>query len=204
MGQHTASAICPFCIPSIPLDPSKPHHFLAHIGAHILNDSVLTSTEPCGLCGSPSPNCQYYLTKGKGSAGQMKIDYRASRACPNLAVTFNYGVAKTSKKTAPCSNVPIRCPICPQNAPAIWKYTAKYHFINLHPAAQLERYKDLWKISKSEMKAMKEVWKNRKQIPKTRGPNKKKGIELGALVISDAHTTPLARRYVPNSITVFN
>ncbi|KAK0452005.1 uncharacterized protein EV420DRAFT_1274042, partial [Desarmillaria tabescens] len=190
---------CPFCIPSIPLDPLKPHSLLAHIGAHILNESDLPSTEPCGLCGSPSPSCQYYLTRSTKGSTRTKIDYHTSRGCRNLAVRFNYSVAKVSKESAPCSNVPIRCPICPPNAFAIWKYNAKYHFINQHPTVQLDRYKDLWNITESEMKAMKEVWKNRTQIPKTRGPKKKKG-GLGTLVMSKTHTISLVQRCVLNSI----
>ncbi|KAK0436202.1 hypothetical protein EV421DRAFT_1716061, partial [Armillaria borealis] len=186
-----AGAICPFCVPSVPLDPSKPHRFLEHIGAHILNKSVLPSTEPCGLCGLPSSSCQFYLTKGKGSGGQMKTDYRASRGCPNLGVRFKYGIAKISRKTAPCSNVPFRCPICPENAPAIWKYMAKYHFMNHHPATKLDRYAALWTITNGELKAMNKVWKNRKKVMRTRGPNKRKKSVLGVLVISDVHTTAI-------------
>ncbi len=85
----------------------NPIAFLAHIGAYILNKLVLPMTEPCGLCGSPSPSCQFHLMKGKCSSRQPKIDYRASRGCPNLVVTFKYGVVRLSMKIAPCSNVPI-------------------------------------------------------------------------------------------------
>lgn len=180
-------------MPSTSLDPHKPHTFLAHIGAHILNKSVLPSTEPCGLCGSPAPLCQFYLAKGKGTYGQTKVDYSTSRGCPNLAVSFKYGVTMNSTRTAPCSNVPILCPLCPKNSPAIWKYTAKYHFMNHHPAAQLDQWKDLWRISKGEITAMREVWKKRKEVPKTRSKTKKKG-DLGDLVISEAHSIAALKR----------
>ncbi|KAK0439028.1 uncharacterized protein EV420DRAFT_1735716 [Desarmillaria tabescens] len=39
-----------------------------------------------------------------------------------------------------------------------------------------------------------QVWKKRRAVPKTRGPNKKKKVDLGALVISEAHTTSIVRR----------
>ncbi len=188
--------VCPSCIPTIALDPSKPHSFLAHIGAHILKKSVIPSTEPCGLCLSPSPLCQFYLTKGKGAQGQMKIDYGSSRGCPNLAVTFKYAVAAASSKSSPCSNVPIRCPLCPSNSPAIWKYTAKYHFMNRHPAAELGRWEHLWSVSDAEHAAMDVVWKDCKKVKQTRGISKHKKNDLGPLVISETHSTRLSCRYV--------
>lgn len=190
----TTDTVCSSCVPSIPLDPSKAHRFLAHMGAHILKNSVSPSTEPCGLCLAPSPLCQFYLTKGRGAQGQTKIDYTTSRGCVNLGVTFKYAVAAAPTKTAPCSNVPLRCPLCPPNHPAIWKYTARYHFLNRHPAADLNQWKHLWQISSAEKAAMDVVWDERRKVPTSRGKNKRKKDDLGPLVISEAHSSRLARR----------
>ncbi|KAK0444290.1 uncharacterized protein EV420DRAFT_1648982 [Desarmillaria tabescens] len=186
--------VCSSCVPSVPLDPSRAHHFLAHMGAHILKSSVSPATEPCGLCLAPSSLCQFYLTKGKGAQGQTKIDYSSSRGCPNIGVTFKYGIAVASTKTAPCSNVPLRCPLCPPNHPAIWKYMARYHFLNQHPAADLNQWKHLWEISSAEKAAMDKVWDERKKVPMPRGKNKRKKDVLGPLIISEAHSSRLARR----------
>ncbi|SJL18192.1 uncharacterized protein ARMOST_21770 [Armillaria ostoyae] len=191
LGMDT---ICSSCVPSIPLDPARPHHFLAHIGAHILRNSVSPSTEPCRLCLAPAPLCQFFLTKGKGSQGPTKIDYSTSRGCLNLAVTFKYRIAAASTKTAPCSNVPIQCPLCPPNHPAIWKYSAKYHFMSRHPVADLNQWKHLWEISRAERTAMDKVWDERRKVPKLKGKNKQKKDDLGPLRVSEAHSSRLARR----------
>ncbi|PBK91771.1 hypothetical protein ARMGADRAFT_931685 [Armillaria gallica] len=190
--QHLDLAIdtvCLSCVLSVPLDLSKPYNFLAHMGMHILKSSVSPATEPCGLCLVPSPLCQFYLTKGKGAQGQMKIDYSSSRGCSNLGVTFKYSVAAASTKTAPCSNVPLRCPLCPSNHPAIWKYMARHHFLNWHPAADLNQWKYLWQISSAEKAAMDKMWDERRKVLMPWGKNKCKKDDLGALIISEAHSS---------------
>lgn len=164
------------------------------MGVHILKNSVSPSTEPCGLCLAPSPLCQFYLTKGRSTQGQTKIDYTASHGCANLGVTFKYAVAAASTKTVPCSNVPLHCPLCPPNHLVIWKYTAHHHFLNRHPATDLNQWKHLWEISSAEKAAMDVVWDERRKVPISRGKNKCKKDELGPLVISEAHSSCLARR----------
>ncbi|KAK0493956.1 hypothetical protein EDD18DRAFT_1077900 [Armillaria luteobubalina] len=181
---------CSSCVPSIPLDPTKPHFFLAHMGTHILKNSVSPSTEPCGLCLAPSPMCQFFLSKGKGARGQTRINYSKSRGCPDIGVTFKYMIAATSSKTSPCSNIPISCPLCPPNYPAVWKYSMRHHFMNRHPAVDLTKWKHLWELSRAEIAAMDKVWEERRKVPKPKGKNKKGG--LGPLIISEAHSMRLA------------
>lgn len=123
------SFVCPRCTPEITLDESQPQRVLTHIGAHVLHDNTLDlSTEPCGLCLRPSNICKFYLSKGKGSNGNTKVDKTRTQGCPNM-VSFAYNVAAESTKTSPCSNVPITCPLCPSASPAIWRYNARGHFI---------------------------------------------------------------------------
>ncbi|PBK68450.1 hypothetical protein ARMSODRAFT_1040015 [Armillaria solidipes] len=99
-------------------------------------------------------------------------------------------IVAASTKTAPCSNIPLRCLLCPPNHPAIWKYTARHHFLNRHPAAELNQWKHLWQISSTEKAAMDKVWDERRKVPMPWGKNKHKKDELGALIISEATPCP--------------
>ena len=79
-GLNTSS--CPQCSPTVALDLSQGQRILEHIGAHILNNpGVDWSMELCGLCLHPMPLCQFFLTKGKGAHGSLKINQKLSRGC---------------------------------------------------------------------------------------------------------------------------
>jgi len=94
---------CPRCSPTqaVILDLTQGQRVLEHIGAHILYDpgAIHAKDTLCGLCLRPSPLCQFFLTKGKGTNGNR--------------------VAAESTASSPCSNVPIQCPICAKSEPAI-------------------------------------------------------------------------------------
>ncbi|KAF8057382.1 hypothetical protein FPV67DRAFT_1723969 [Lyophyllum atratum] len=135
-----ASDVCPSCSPEVTLDVSQPQRVLAHIGAHILNDSsVDRTTEPCGFCLRPSALCRFFLTKGKGAHGSIKIDKTRSQSCPNM-LNFTYAIVSESKPSSPCFNVSISCPLCPKTSPAVWQYNWKHHFASAHPAASFANY----------------------------------------------------------------
>jgi hypothetical protein len=185
--------MCPKCSPAVTLDETKGQRFLSHIGAHVLHDSTLDrSSEPCGLCLRPSPMCQFYLKKGKSAKGRLKINYAASKGCPNL-ITFSYNVAAESSKSSPCSNVPLRCPLCSSGDPAVWRYNMKYHFQLAHPSASLPTYQELWSLTNFEKSQMAAIWKDRHKVTVKR--RKTKGKHLPAsLEISKAHSSRLAFR----------
>ncbi|KAF8064367.1 hypothetical protein FPV67DRAFT_1699246 [Lyophyllum atratum] len=159
-----ASDVCPSCSPEVTLDVSQPQQVLAHIGAHILNDSsVDRTTEPCGFCLRPSALCRFFLTKGKGAQGSIKIDKTQSQSCPNM-LNFTYTIASESKPSSPCSNVPISCPLCPKTSPAVWQYNWKHHFASAHPAASFANYSSTAEHTNFEKFEMKRVWDDRRNI----------------------------------------
>lgn len=171
-------------------------HIISHAGSHTLNDpNVNRSSEPCGLCLSPAPICRIFLRKGKGAGSGLQINCAAS-SCPNL-VNFSYAKASKSTQTSPCSNVPLLCPLCPKDAPAVWRYNMKYHLMNTHPHAPLPKYQQLWMLSNFEISEMLKIWNDRRKTTK-----KRKQKNPPALLISEAHSSRLASQYVPFSLSL--
>lgn len=103
-----------------------------------------------------------------------------------------------STTSSPCSNVPIKCPLCSYDAPAVWHYNMKNHFTRAHPSAEPSKYKTLWTLDNFEKEEMKKVWAARLKVPVKR--NKKPNTP--ALVISQAHSSRLALRYVKKSLVL--
>ncbi len=175
---------CPGCKQDL---PSTPQRVLEHMGAHILFDpKVLPTSEPRGLCLKPSPACVFYLTKSKGTKGNLKINYATSK-CSN-SMEFNYGVAQVSGSSNPCSNVPSPCPFCPNSASAVWMYNMKEHIRTKHLYVNLSEHAQVWRILESEKAAMKQIWSTRKNVKKSRKSKKAKPT----LEISEAHSSRLA------------
>ena len=90
-----------------------------------------------------------------------------------------------SSKSAPCSNVPIHCPLCPLldsgSPPTIWKYSVMYHLAECHtdpdsPPTKIpgQLVVDSW-ISAQEESWMgvdaEETarWRNKNEVPDTDG-----------------------------------
>jgi hypothetical protein len=176
------ASVCTACTPTADLDLTKPQRVLEHMGAHILFDPGVDRLEmPCGLCLRPSNVCQYFLLKGKGSKGNPRVDMERSAGCRRL-VNFQWGKAAVSDKNAPCSNVPLFCPLCPK---VVWRYNLEYHLKTVHTPDMVVRYADICEIPDDEMDAMEHIWDKRHKRPAKR--RKRKGVP--ALVISEAHTT---------------
>jgi hypothetical protein len=59
--------VCPARVRKpVPLDFTRPHEVLKHMGAHILFDPQYHQvSEPCGLCLTPSPNVSFRDYEGK-------------------------------------------------------------------------------------------------------------------------------------------
>ncbi|KAF8962900.1 hypothetical protein BDZ97DRAFT_1662289 [Flammula alnicola] len=182
---------CPKCSPPTELDLSQGQRVLEHIGAHILFDSTVNQSWPvCGLCLRPSPLCQFFVKKGKGAKGSDKINEKLSKGCL-VKMKYSYRIAAESSPSSPCSNVPIQCPICPKDDPAIWRYFFKAHFKNKHSAELVSKYEHLWKLTKFELDQMRKIWAKpyHKQVKRA---NKKKA----PLVISEDHRGRIPGRWV--------
>ena len=184
---------CPRCSPTVILDLTQGQRVLEHIGAHILYDPGVIHAKDilCGLCLRPSPLCQFFLTRGKGANGNLRVNSEMSRGCL-VNVNYSYRVAAESTASSPCSNVPIQCPICAKSEPAIWKYFMKAHFSekhkNLHP---FPKHEHLWQVSDFELSEMKNIWEKRSKVTAKRT----KKTNVPPLLISDTHHARIPSRY---------
>src|ERR1700678_4026763 len=111
----------------------------------------------------PLPLCQFYVAKGKGAHGKLRINQKISKGCL-IKVNYSYSVAAESTASSPCSNLPVHCPICPKTDPAVWKYFMKVHFEEKHKALNLTKYEHLWKLSTFEGSEMRKIWAKRGKI----------------------------------------
>ncbi|KAH6911154.1 hypothetical protein BKA70DRAFT_1460353 [Coprinopsis sp. MPI-PUGE-AT-0042] len=175
---------CSNCDPPHPLDAGQGQRVLEHMAAHIRHDpKVKVVDEPCGLCLRPSPQCRIYLKKGKGAKGGWTVDQRCS-LCKNL-VHFYYGIAAVSSASSPCTNVPVTCPLCSKDDPAVWKYNLGVHFANVRPHhASDPTYSNMWGIGNSEKLALKKLWKDRRSLPAVR-----RKADTYQVVVSDTHAS---------------
>ena len=175
---------CPRCSPTITLDLSQGQRVIEHIGAHILYDpAVIQSIEPlCGLCLRPSQLCQFYLAKGKGTNGNLRINQKTSKGCL-VKMKYSYGIAAESTTSSPCSNVPIHGPICPNADPAIWKYFMRLHFDERHKTLDITKYEYLWRLSKFERSEMKKIWVKQGKVTTKRTKKSK----APPLIVSESH-----------------
>ncbi|KAH9170291.1 hypothetical protein EDB89DRAFT_2190372 [Lactarius sanguifluus] len=163
---------------------------LEHMGAHILHDGLLDSSEElCGLCLRPALMCQIYLRKARGTAGSFSVDRKKSK-CINMT-HFNYATASTSSEASPCSNVPIICPRCPDDSPAVWTYSLHAHFREQHRIQSPDNFPITICLSQSEKDGMRKVWNSRFKAQKQR---KTKPKNIPSLVVSEAHRAQLYLR----------
>ncbi|KAH9177425.1 hypothetical protein EDB89DRAFT_1844866, partial [Lactarius sanguifluus] len=184
MGDLDGQANCPRCVPSVKLDQKNAQRVLEHIGAHILYDTALnTSEERCGLCLRPASMCPIYLTKGRGVGGRVSVDLSKSK-CPNL-VRFNYKNASQSSERSPCSNVPVVCSLCQPGSPAVWTYCLHSHYRTRHEINSTDYFPNRVELSQSERDGMKQVWAAR--FNKRKSYFSKKKTRKTPLVISEAH-----------------
>lgn len=137
---------------------------------------------PCGFCLRGESACIIFLT----NQADPQIDTKKSH-CPRL-VKFKYRPASESMATSPCSNVPIPCPACPHQAPAIWKYNLKTHLQLAHSEIPLDRYQKHWELSGAELYGMQELWQ---RIQSSRMTNKKRNPKKKILV-SEGHASRIA------------
>ncbi|KAF8330036.1 uncharacterized protein EI90DRAFT_2996770 [Cantharellus anzutake] len=172
---------CPECHALLETTPK----LLTHIAAHILYDpKVDRSCEPCGLCLLPNPLCKFVLKRSKGAPA---IDFTKS-SCPRIT-KFSYGPASTASSTNPCSNVPLKCPRCPKDSSAVWKYNMEAHYHSKHypirPSSEFQ-------VTDFEAEGLKVVWNGRHTANRAEMRRRK---QLPAhFNISDAHSSRVALR----------
>jgi hypothetical protein len=136
---------CPRCLPTVTLDLCR------------IYCMILPSFDQSSLCLRQSQLCQFYLTKGRGANGNLRINQKTSKGCL-VKMNYSYGIAAESTASSPCSNVPIYCPICPKTDPAIWKYFMKVHFEEKHKTLDLTKYEHLWRLSNFKKFEIKKIW----------------------------------------------
>ena len=149
-GQHISrqECRCPWC-PNLPLSVQKPTLLVTHMGMHILHNPAVRGThDPCGFCLKPSNICSIKVTKGKGRKGGQTVSVGESR-CQNASKLL-ITTASRYKDNSPCTNHPLKCPLCQHNTPFVWKYNLKSHITRAHPTATLDDYKEHWHISSAK------------------------------------------------------
>ncbi|ESK82251.1 hypothetical protein Moror_15507 [Moniliophthora roreri MCA 2997] len=192
--EKAANNKCPSCSPKVELNTKNAQSVLAHMGAHVLFDNKTTprTGQHCGFCLRPWPVCSIYLGKWKGSAGGVFIDMKRS-TCGNL-LKLLYATAQKCTQSSPCTNIPIQCPLCPNDL-TVFKYNFPEHFATKHPTVAPAGYQSLWAITDIEKELMHDIWKGRHQVVKRRKGKKKSGPPLP---ISEAHSSRNAIRHDVN------
>jgi hypothetical protein len=128
----------------------------------------------------------------KQSADQDRQQIHMSSSLCLKLLKLSYKVASEYKKSNPCTNVPVYCPLCPECAPAVWKYNLEGHLCHIHPDASPEKYQSKWRVGKTKKAGMQIVWD---RICKPRAlKDAKKTREK--LKISEGHSLCLALRFV--------
>jgi hypothetical protein len=179
---------CPLC-PNLPLTVKPPGKLVEHIATHILHDPVVKARYcPCGFCGGSGDACAVYIAKGKGSQGAHYVDILKSHCKNGNVVKLSLGAGEKSTMSSPSTNVPVACPLCPSNAPAVWKYNLQQHISEVHPTASSDDYKLLYAISPFEASALKVLWSKKPRFTVRKFRN------FGNLNISDPHSTHLSLR----------
>ncbi|KAG6815696.1 hypothetical protein H0H93_009164, partial [Arthromyces matolae] len=116
-----------------------------HVGAHILCSfrkvidmeplRVEIGQDPCGWCGLEG--CWTRLSTKKRGGIQI------SSNCPYHHAKLVYNDARQFIPREPCTNVPVRCPLCPADGtgerPTVWKYNAMGHIEAFHADPADER-----------------------------------------------------------------
>ena len=176
---------CPRCPQTVHLDRSNGQCVLAHIRSHVLHNVAIDRTlEPCGLCLHPTTLCTIYLRRWSARNRHWTVRYGGTVPCPNVT-NFSYATAMISSESSPCSNVPVICPYCPDESPAIWRYNMRSHLKDRHRTVNAYKNKELWVLTKDEETAMATVWKNRYKQPKKHG----KGKHKLPLKLSEVHSS---------------
>jgi hypothetical protein len=146
---------------------------------------IKDADHPCGLCLNTGSRCVFRLLK-RNKVDQIDLD---NSRCPNI-YKIQLSTAAKYSQMSPCTNVPLRCPLCPTLSDCIWKYNMCAHILKDHPSASIDLYRGLFTLIKDEFVLMKAVY-----LAKLRkGKKNVKGFR--PLRISEGHSSRLATRSV--------
>ena len=188
-ADESANSPCSLCGLRTQLEKSNPQRVLEHMAAHILYDVTINRhDELCGLCLRPATMCRIFIRKGRGTTASYGIDLKRS-LCINLT-RFNYASAARSSESSPCSNVPMICPLCSKDDPAVWAYNLASHFCLRHKLTPMH-FPIQSHLSTSEREGLKKIWDSRFKVRATRNSAKSK---LAPMMLSEAHSSRLALR----------
>lgn len=109
----------------------KPAKMREHVAAHLIEAVDLGEIHPdtCGYCGTHGDGCVVSLEQG--SARGILVPYST---CDFF---YKFNLKSASKLSSPCSNVPLRCPGCPDEETVYWKYNLRVHCAQKHPELRL-------------------------------------------------------------------
>ncbi|KAJ7575293.1 hypothetical protein C8J56DRAFT_801750, partial [Mycena floridula] len=159
-----------------------------NVAAHILHDDgFVAGSNTCGLCFANG--CVWYIKTKRKVLTVLAIDAKLT-TCPNFK-KLSYKSAAGSIASSPSSNVPIKCPRCPANSPAVWKYNMPAHFQLEHSNAPRAALDAVYNLDDSEKEWMKDLWKKRPTKLKDTTAQKGSGKPL---VISEAHRADMVLR----------
>lgn len=90
--------------------------------------------DPCGWCGGEGCKTQLTIQKGTRLTTTSNCQYHFKG--------MQYSNAATFRATAPCTNVPLHCPLCPLGPTgqpsSFWKYSFTQHMVMHHTDENME------------------------------------------------------------------
>lgn len=193
-GARRKQHRCSKC-PTLAISLSSATELVRHISRHILfDDDIDLDENPCGFCLNTGI-CTIYLRKTKGRKGVLKVDMARSQCVNKVDLSFKHASKVTA--TSPCTNQPLACPLCPNGAPAVWKYNLKSHILKVHRGADGSRYEDLYDISDNERVLMRRIYQE-KSSAKSRSTKRKRKAALAdrPISVSESHIIRTITGYV--------
>jgi hypothetical protein len=145
-----------------------------HMGFHILHErQKVTAVLPCGFCGGESAQYSTDFTQVPGCA--VWIEKKQPKMhCKLVGGDMKYSMAAAKKSTtaAPCTNVPMLCPTCPQpgrrrNGVVHWKLNMLAHYGRSHRSIEVPpSLKEQVQTSETERSWVKTVGGDRLKVKK--------------------------------------
>lgn len=171
---------------------------------------------PCGWCGRDGM-CTTHLFHMPPTSKSKKKSIRIDSNCLYHYQGMNYVMASKTSDQTPCTNIPLTCPMCPQdqhgNRLTFWKYNFLLHmsdkhiiqdandeelFANLHPELVVTTRISCQEERKMEIpSAYTDTWRKTNNVPDSDAIEAPDGLEeqdSRKRGISDASQTSMASR----------
>ena len=135
-----------------------------HMGAHLLHErSKFNAIMPCGFCGGESAQKSSDLSQLSGCAIWL-FNGQPRMYCKLLggdAPKYSMKSAEKCTSSAPCTNRPMQCPLCPKKPGVVhWKLNMPVHWERNHNAAPLpDDFAGLLETTPNEMELTKKFLK---------------------------------------------